>query len=377
MTPPSRRPGPVIVTGGGTAGHVLPALAIADGLVDAGLEQTDVHYVGTTRGIERSLVPPTGYAATYLDVVGLQRSLSRRNLAVAPKLIGSLRQARQLLRRLRPAAVVNVGGYGSFPASFAARMARVPLIVVSYDHRPGLVSKLMARRAALVAVAFPGSLLPKARLTGAPVRPALIALGAPGELARQRDAARAARGIPLDRFVVAVACGSLGSKAVNSAVAGLVEHWSDRADVAVYHVIGDRFLGEASPARDGSDGIMYRVVGFETDIAGLYAAADVMITRAGAGTLAELTTVGAAAIVVPWPDAAENHQVDNAKQLGDVGAAVVVDEATMSVARLADEIERLRTNPQALAELRNAAHAAGAEHRSGKLIAAIREVAGR
>jgi len=356
---------------------VLPALAIADGLVGSGLERTEIHYVGTTRGIERTLVPPTGYDATYLDVVGVQRSLSRRNLAVLPKLIGSLRGARRLLRQLRPAAVVNVGGYGSFPASMAARLARVPLVVVSYDQRPGVVSKLMARRAALVAVAFPGSKLPNARLTGAPVRPGLIALGQPGVLAGRRDAARQARGLPAQRFVIAVTCGSLGSKAVNAAVDSLVERWANRADVAVYHVIGDRFLDQASPERDGSDGIMYRVVGFEQDIAGLYAAADVMITRAGAGTLAELTTVGVAAIVVPWPDAAENHQVDNANQLATLGAAVVVEESTLSAGRLADEVERLRTDPQALGQLRSAAHAAGEDHRSGKLIAAIREVAGR
>ena len=227
-----------VVTGGGTSGHALPAIAIMDRLVAAGHAPESLHYVGTERGIEARLLPPTGYAYTLLDVVGLQRSLSLRNLAFVPKLVRATWRARRLLRDLRPAVVVNVGGYASMPATFAARLCRIPVVVVSYDLRPGLASKLSARFAAACAAAFPDSTLPRARTTGAPIRPEIIAI----DRTRDRAAAREALDIPADRFVVTVFGGSLGAKAINDAVLGAVEVRSDRTDLSVHHVVGDRWL---------------------------------------------------------------------------------------------------------------------------------------
>jgi UDP-N-acetylglucosamine--N-acetylmuramyl-(pentapeptide) pyrophosphoryl-undecaprenol N-acetylglucosamine transferase len=360
-----------VVTGGGTSGHVLPALAIADALVAAGHAKDQIHYVGTQRGVETRLAPESGYPHTLLDVVGLQRSLSTRNLAVAPKLRRSTHDATALLRDLRPKVVVNVGGYGSFPATWAARRLGIPYVVVSYDRRPGVVSKLLAPKAAAVAVAFEGSTLPHAELTGAPVRQSIVTL--------DRDAARAAAraelGLPDDRFVVAVRCGSQGAAAVNEAVVQVVERLSDRADLAVHHVVGDRFLAGAAPARDGASGILYRVIGYEDRMPQLYAAADLLVTRGGAGTIAELATVGAPAIVVPWPGAAENHQVDNAKVLSDQGAALLVEQSDLTVDRLVAEIEGFMADRGRLAVMAHRAHEAGAVHRSGALVALVERVA--
>ncbi|MGB8859069.1 MAG: UDP-N-acetylglucosamine--N-acetylmuramyl-(pentapeptide) pyrophosphoryl-undecaprenol N-acetylglucosamine transferase [Ilumatobacteraceae bacterium] len=362
-----------VITGGGTSGHVLPALAIADALVRAGHPQATIHYVGTQRGVETKLLPPTGYPHTLLDVVGLQRSLSTRNLAFLPKLLGAVRAAKSLLRELSPQVVVNVGGYGSFPATWAARRLRIPYVVVSYDRRPGLVSKLMAKNAAACAVAAAGSSLPHAELTGAPVRGEMIGL----DRVAERGAARAALGLPLDRFVVAVMCGSQGAAVVNSVVVGVVERLADRRDLAVYHVVGDRFLKDAAPCRDGDGGILYRVIGYENRMAQLYAAADLMVTRGGAGTLAEVATVGVPDIVVPWPGAAENHQLDNAKVLSERGAAVLIEQGDLTIDRLAAEIERLHADSAALAALADSAFAAGALHRSGKLVELVERVAAR
>ncbi len=364
-----------VVTGGGTSGHVLPALAVAEALVEAGHARESVHYVGTRRGVETGLVPPTGFPHTFLDVAGLQRSLSpanvRRNLGLPVRVWRSVRAAKRLLRTLQPEVVVNLGGYGSFPATWAARRLHIPYVVVSYDRRPGLVSKLMAKRAAVCAVAFEGSKLPHAEHTGAPVRGELVRL----DRAAARDAARAELGLPHDRFVVGVVCGSLGAAAVNEAVAGMVERLAGRNDLAVYHVVGDRFLDRAAPARDGSAGILYRVIGYEQRMAALYAAADLLVTRAGAGTIAELATVGAPAIVVPWPGAAENHQVDNAKVLSDRGAAVLIEQHDLTAARLVAEVERFMADRAALAELAARAHADGAVHRSGRLVQVVERVA--
>ena len=360
-----------VVTGGGTSGHVLPALAIADALVAHGHAAESIHYVGTQRGIETRLLPSTDHPHTFLDVVGLQRSLSRRNLAFVPKLLRAVRDAKALLLELQPKVVVNVGGYGSFPATWAARRLKIPYVVVSYDLRPGLVSKLLARNAAAVAVAFDGSVLPGAELTGAPVRGAMVQL----DRAATRASARNELGLPTERFVVAVMCGSQGAAAINVAVAGAVTHWEDRRDLAVYHVVGDRFLTDAAPTRDGEAGILYRVIGYEDRMPQLYAAADLLVTRAGAGTIAELATVGAPAIVVPWPGAAENHQLDNAKVLSDQGAAVLLLQAELTVDRLVSEVERLIADPAELERVAAAAYSAGAMHRSGRLVAVVERVA--
>ena len=358
-----------VVTGGGTSGHVLPALAIADALVANGHEREAIHYVGTQRGVENTLLPPTGYPYTMLDVVGLQRSLSMRNVAFVPKLFQAVRAARRLLRELQPAVVVNVGGYGSFPATWAARRLKIPYVVVSYDRRPGLVSRLMAKRAAACAVAFEGSQLPHAELTGAPVRGEMVHL----DRDASRTEARAALDLPADRFVVAVVCGSLGAAVVNEVVAKAVEQLADRADLAVYHVVGDRFLSAAAPSREGQQGILYRVIGYEDRMALLYAAADLLVTRGGAGTIAELATVGAPALVVPWPGAAENHQVDNAKVLSSRDAAVLIEQPEFTVERLVGQIEHFLAAPDDLHRLAAAAHVAGELHRSGRLVALVEQ----
>lgn len=366
-----------VVTGGGTSGHVLPALAIMDRLVELGREPASLHYVGTRRGIETRLLPPTGYAHTFLDVVGLQRSLSRRNLAFVPKLVRATWQARRLLGELRPDVVVNVGGYASMPATLAARLRRIPVVVVSYDLRPGLASKLSARSAAAVAAAFAESPLPGARPTGAPIRPEIIAV----DRVRDREAARAALDLPTDRFVITVFGGSLGAKAINDAVVELATRWADRSDVYVHHVVGERWVSEVAarvpPPRGATAGIMYRVIGYEERMPQLYAASDLMITRAGASTIAELAATGTPAIVVPWPGAAENHQVDNARTLSDGGAAILLEQQDLSGDRLESEVVDLMAHPERLAAIAAAAHHEGERHRGPSLIELIEEVADR
>lgn len=360
-----------VVTGGGTSGHVLAALAVADALVAHGHDRGSIHYIGATRGVEQRLLPPTGYDYTLLDVTGLQRSASLRNLAFFPKLVGSTWCASRLIRRLSPRVIVNVGGYASFPATAAALFRRVPYVVVSYDRRPGLVSKLMARRAAASAVAFEGSALPRAVLTGAPVGREILHI----DRARDREAARAQLALPVDRFILAVFGGSLGARRLNEVVSEIVKRLADRRDLAIYHVVGARNVADAAPGRDGDRGIMYRVLGYEDRMPLVYAAADLMMTRAGAATVAELATVGMPAIIVPWPGAAENHQVDNARELSDHHGAVLIEERDLTADRLIAELAELTTDPAELAAMSSAAAAIGARHRGSGLVDLIERVA--
>lgn len=348
-----------VITGGGTAGHVLPALAVAEALVDHGIDPGRIHYVGTERGIERRLVPPTGFGATYLDVVGLQRSLSRRNLGFLPKLVRARRRAISLVRELRPRVVVSVGGYGSVPAVLAARRLGVPVVVVSYDRAPGRASALAARRAVACAVAFDDSPLPRATTTGAPVRRAVLAV----DRVHGRAAARGRLGLDDDRFVVLVMGGSQGSGALNAAVRSLLERYRTDRTIAIHHVVGERFLAAAPPALDGGDGVDYRPVGYEDDMPAWYTAADLLIGRGGASTVHEVAVTGIPAILVPWADAAEDHQRANVEWLATAGAARMVTEDRLD--GLGDVIDELRIDEAARDAMSVAARRLGEVHRSG------------
>ncbi len=361
-----------VVTGGGTAGHVLPALAIAEGLVDRGRQIEDLHYIGAKRGIETRLLPPTGIPHTLLDVTGLQRRLTARNLVMPFRLAGAVVRAWRLLGRIRPKVVVSVGGYASLPAVFAARLRRIPIVVVSYDKRPGQASKLAARFATASAVAFDGVDLRRARPTGAPLRRAVLRL----DPRRDGLAARDLLGLPGERVVISVSGGSQGSRALNTAVAAFVAARADRGDLAVRHVVGERFLDEASPARDGRDGILYQVIGYEERLPLVYAASDLVVGRAGAGTVCELAAIGVPSVLVPWPGAAEDHQTDNARTLADAGAAVLVAETPDLSERLAAELDRLVADPSGRQAMAAAARRAGERHRSPALLELIEEVAG-
>ncbi len=362
-----------VVTGGGTAGHLIPALAIAEGLVARGHPVPSIHYVGAKRGFETRLVPPTGHPHTFLSVTGIQRRLTVRNLVMPLRLVGAVARTWRLLGRIRPQVVVSVGGYASLPAAFAARLRRIPVVVVSYDRRPGWASSLTARFAAASAVAFDGVELPRAHPTGAPLRRSVLRL----EPTRDRADARDVLGLPGDRFVVSVSGGSQGSGAINAVVSAFVERHADRADLAVRHVVGERFVDTASPARDGRDGILYQVIGYEERLPLVYVASDLVVGRAGAGTVCELSAIGVASILVPWPGAAEDHQTENARWLSEQGAAVLIPEPEFDAERLAAEIDRLSGEPAARVAMADAARAAGERHRSPALLELIEEVAAR
>lgn len=365
-----------VVTGGGTSGHVLPAIAVAEALVAAGHAPETIHYVGATRGIETRLLPSTPFPHTFFDVVGFQRRLTRRNLAFVPKMWRARRRAIELFRTIHPRVVVSVGGYASMPSVFAARALDVPVVVVSYDRFPGRASALSARRAAASAVAFPDSPLPRATVTGAPVRQAILDVDRADD--DRRRAARAALGVPDDRFLVAVIGGSQGSGVLNDAVAALVaQHVGDDA-LAVYHVVGERFLASAGEHRDGDErdrGVWYRPIGYESRMDLVYTGADLLIGRGGASTVHEVAVTGIPAVLVPWAASAEDHQTANVRWLADEDAAVLLAEA--DIGQLADVVGRLRGDESARRRLAENAARLGAVHRRGALAELIETVARR
>jgi UDP-N-acetylglucosamine--N-acetylmuramyl-(pentapeptide) pyrophosphoryl-undecaprenol N-acetylglucosamine transferase len=247
--------------------------------------------------------------------------------------------------------LVSVGGYASVPPVIAASVLRVPIVVVSYDAVPGAAARLGSRLAKANAVAFEASTLPRKVVTGAPLRSAILDL----DVERDRPAAREALGLPADRFVLLVVGGSLGSGALNELTASYVASHADRMDLAVRHVVGARHGDAAPPAVEQPDRLWYQVVRYEDRMHLAYAAADLVLARAGATTVAELAATGRPSILVPWPLATEDHQTANARVLADVGAAVLVPESELSVERLSAEIDRLSADPVALSAMADAA----------------------
>lgn len=373
-----------VIAGGGTSGHVLPALAIAEQLEDRGHGIDTLVYMGARRGIETRLVPPTGLVHHFFDVDGLQRSLSvsalRRNVRFLPLLVSARREAVRIMRANRPSVVVSVGGYASLPAVLAAKKLRIPVVVVTYDRTAGRSSRFTSRFAAATATAFPDSKLPRAEWTGAPVRRGVRTI----DRARDRDGARSRLGVPRDRFLVSVVGGSLGSLAVNDAVLELVRQSAGDRGLAVYHVSGERFLArvEASVASlphgvdaDGESGAWYRVVGYEDRMSDVYAASDVLIGRGGAGTVADVATTGLPSVLVPWSGAADDHQTANVRWLSDGGAAVLVSENSLP-GGLVDAVRRLRDDRSTLSSMAENAHRIGEPNRRGAIAELVERVAG-
>lgn len=360
-----------VLAGGGTAGHVIPALAIAEALVDAGHPRSSVRFAGARTGMEARLVPEAGFAVELLDVRNFPRELSVRNLVAAFRQVTALVAAVRRLGWWRPRVVVSLGGFASMPWVLAARLRRIPVVVVSYDAKPGWASKLEARLAAASAVAFPEVDLPRARVTGTPLRREILAV----DRARDRFEARRALGLPAESFVVLAVGGSLGSGRINEAVRDLVAACADDATLAVDHVIGARNAAAFVPPP--TRGCTHLVVPFEDRMPLAYAAADLAVARAGATTVAELAAVGLPSILVPWPLAAEDHQTANAQWLARAGGAVVVRDDELTGDRLLQEVNGLRADPARLAAMGAAARAVSRPDAAAAVAALVEEVAAR
>jgi undecaprenyldiphospho-muramoylpentapeptide beta-N-acetylglucosaminyltransferase len=349
-----------IIAGGGTAGHLQPALAIAEALVEAGHGRDTIEFVGSRRGQDRVVLATRGFPFTLLPGRGVRRSLApdalAQNLVALAHLAGAAVVGTVLVARRRPAVVVSVGGYASIPAAVAAVVLRVPLVLVNVDAVPGAANRLFGRFARASAVGWEGAALPRAVVTGTPVRPEIAGVGRGAEA---RRAARIELGLPADRPTVVVFGGSLGARRLNEAIDGVVHLWGDRCDRSVYHIVGRRdWAGRARPAGTGAHGPTVVAVPYEERMAVAYAAADLVVSRAGAMTVAELALAGVPAVLVPLPGAPGDHQTANARALAAAGAAVVLEDGSCDAARLATTIDELLGDTARLAEMARAARKA-------------------
>lgn len=337
---------------------MVPALAIARALVDRGHDPFDIRFIGSKRGIEATLVPAAGFELTLLPGRGIARRPTKDNIGAVFGLVTALVRAVGLIRRLRPAVTVAVGGYASAPAALASLLWRVPVVVAEQNAVPGLANRLAGRFAVASAVSFEGTPLPRSVVTGNPVRKEIV------EADRSPAGRRAAReelGLPADSFVVVVAGGSLGARHINRATLELVSSWAGPSGVCIYHVVGRRDFEEVAAARPVAvpPGLDYRQVEFEERMPLVLTAADVTLQRAGASTVAELTVLGLPSVLVPLPGAPGDHQMVNARRLADAGAAVLVPDAELTAERLRTELGRLHGSPELLDSMAAAARALG------------------
>ena len=332
--------GPIVITGGGTGGHIFPMQAIAQRLETKGVAKADLRYVGSERGQESVLLADDGIELTLLPGRGIRRSFkfdaTVENIGAVIGLVRAVALAGAKMRRWRPAAVVSVGGYASFAIALSAVIWRSPLVLVDLDAEPGAAHRLLARFATRRCVAFASD---EARtvVTGAPVRDSVAAVDRSSEA---RGAARRNCDPVVDeaRVVVVVMTGSLGSARVNSAVLELAQLWAQRSDVSLWHVTGRRDYESVCAARPDTNGLDYRVLEF-VDMAQLWAIADVAVCRAGAVTLAELTVLAIPSILVPLPNAPGDHQTKNALRVANAGGARIIEDASCTGEALAGHLE--------------------------------------
>jgi UDP-N-acetylglucosamine--N-acetylmuramyl-(pentapeptide) pyrophosphoryl-undecaprenol N-acetylglucosamine transferase len=337
----------VLLAGGGTAGHTSPLLATADALrrIDPTVEIT---CLGTPRGLENRVVPAAGYALELIPPVPLPRRPSGDLLRVPGRLREAVQATYDVLDRVRPDVVVGYGGYVSMPAYLAARRRKLPLVVHEQNALPGLANKAGARFATRVAVSFPGTPLSKAEYVGLPIRTLISGL----DREALRGEARAHFGLDADRPTLLVTGGSQGARRLNQSVAGAAAALT-RAGVQVLHVAGP--TGEAVPANP-EPGVPYVVVPFVERMDLAYAAADLVVCRAGASSVTEAAAVGLPAIFVPLP-IGNGEQARNARPVVEAGGALLIDDDDLTITWVSGTVPGLATDAARLRRM--GARAAG------------------
>ena len=342
------RPLSVVIAGGGTAGHIVPAIALARALTRGSEgepgEPADVRIVGRQGGPEDATVRAQGIAFEGIDVLGFRRSASPRNLLAAAKGAAATVRALRILRRAGADVVVGTGGYVSIPVATAAAMLRIPLVLHEANAIPGVANRVAARWADAVAVSFPGTerwFRSPVTLVGNPIRPELARL----DRLANRSEAHAHFGLEAGRRTLLVFGGSQGARRINEAALGAYERWRGDGRLQVLHLVGVKELPAAEARLEDlrlpEDRVLWRLVGSTDRMDLAYSAADLAVCRAGAATLFEIASASLPAVVVPYPHATAGHQRANAQPLVDSEAVVLlldVDCTPGSVGKLVDDL---------------------------------------
>ena len=310
----------ILISGGGTGGHIFPALSIANALKER--LNAEILFVGADNRMEMERVPAAGYEIKGLPVAGFDRRNLLKNFGVLLKLRRSIAMARKIVADFKPDIAIGVGGYCSGPTLKAAQRAGVPTLLQEQNSYAGVTNKLLARKAGKICVAYPGleRFFPadKLVLTGNPVRKDLLSKTISPEKARERF------GLNPKRPTLLVVGGSLGALTLNESMEAGIRRLNAEGIQVIWQTVKN-FGDRGTAAVKGLDGVV--VTKFISDMAAAYAAADLVVSRVGAGSISELELLGKPCILVPSPNVAEDHQTKNARALSDKGAALLVADA--------------------------------------------------
>jgi len=321
----------IVMAGGGTGGHVVPLLAVARELKARGHQPV---FIGTRTGFEAKLVPAAGFPLEFIEIGGLKRVGAMRTIRTLAQLPLSVRKVLHMLSDYRPAAVFSMGGYAAGPVVLGALCKRLPIVVMEPNAMPGLTNRQIGRFVSRALLNFPEAarFFPpgKSEITGLPVRPEFFEI--PPKL-------------PGAKLTVLITGGSQGSRTLNEAARGSWSYFSESGSpVRFIHQTGA--AAHDVLARKFSDsGIEGEITVFIEDMAAAFEQADLVICRAGAGTLAELAAAGKPSILVPLPHAADQHQLRNAEAFDKAGAARLVLDSQMDGGRLFEEVRKLASQP--------------------------------
>ncbi|CAN5644736.1 undecaprenyldiphospho-muramoylpentapeptide beta-N-acetylglucosaminyltransferase [soil metagenome] len=363
----------VVIAGGGTAGHVNPALALA-----RAMPSDEILFAGTERGAEATLVPEAGYPLEIIEVRGFDRSKPTSIVPTGVQALRATKQAVELLRRTNAEVVLGMGGYVSLPACVAARRLRLPVVLHEQNIVFGLANRLCRPFARTIGVSFADTLERAGRkgvLVGNPVGPDIV------NIDRDGDRKRAYERFDLDpeRRTLLVFGGSQGAQRINEAALGLTSEWAERDDVQILHIAGrvqaETFV-EQTRERLGRAKLVYRVEGYVDAMVLAYAVADLALCRGGATTVAELSVVGLPSIVVPYPYHRDRQQERHGRVLERAGAAIVLPDQDTTQERVAVLASELLADDGRLKDMREAALGVGRPQAATELARLVREAAG-
>lgn len=337
-----KKPIRIIISGGGTGGHIYPAISIANAL-KAREPEADILFVGALGRMEMEKVPAEGYRIVGLPVAGLQRKLSLRNLILPFKVLRSLLKARQIIKDFRPQVAVGVGGYASAPLLWAAGRKHIPIVIQEQNSFAGLTNKILGGKAQQICTAYPGMerFFPAGRivLTGNPIR------GSISPATPERKARGLAHfGLDPAQQTLLVIGGSLGSATLNRCIAEYVETAPAPLPLQILWQCGKHYHNAHLEAAAARHPAQVKLMPFISRMDLAYAAADIVVSRSGASSISEICAAGKACIFVPSPNVAEDHQRHNAQSLVDRGAALMVTDYE-APERLMEEVLGLCARP--------------------------------
>jgi len=337
----------IIISGGGTGGHVFPAISIANALkeIDSSIE---ILFVGAQGRMEMKKVPDAGYEIKGLSIMGIQRKMTLKNLLVPFKLIKSLRRAKRIINDFKPDVVVGVGGYASGPVLRIASKKGIPTLIQEQNSYAGITNRLLAKKAKKICVAYEGmeNYFPKEKIivTGNPVRKNII------PTADKHDEAIKHFGLSPERKTILSIGGSLGAASINNSIIEQLKQF-ESDDIQLIWQCGKYYYQKANEELEKYILPNVRLMDFINRMDLAYAAADVIISRAGAVSISEVALVQKPAILVPSPNVAEDHQTKNAKSLADKNAAIIIND-NEAKEKLITEVLKLIRDENKLAELK-------------------------